>query len=58
MGFETGDLLGDVGGVGFCADFNDNNHCGKEDQAIAVKDIACLGGEDNVMECDAKQEKN
>jgi hypothetical protein len=51
MGYEEGQLVGDIEENGVCQNFKGEDHCGDPEQIIARKDMECVGNEANFFDC-------
>jgi len=51
MGYDDGNIVGEVNQNGVCSNFKGENHCGKDDAPIVRKDMECQGNEKTFFDC-------
>lgn len=51
MGYNNGNIVGNVNENGVCSNFNGDDHCANDETPILLKDVECAGAEMKLKDC-------
>jgi len=51
MGYDSGNIVGNLNENGVCTEFDSKNHCAAEDIKIMIKNVECSGTESKFDDC-------